>query len=455
MQIRTRLTLLFTLNAAAVLAAVLVYVWWAYKQQNEEDFYKNLESKAAITGYTALVDPEQFRPLPVTWVRPDGDTLPYRDNVSLYNAAYERVFTLRTEAPPISIKNLQNIEAAGNFRFRNKNLHGFGTSIIGNQGIPFMVVTEGYCDPGGAQELAQILAVSFLFGLAAFAALGWYFAGQALAPVSQIMNEVDALRPNNLNKRIKTGKGKDELSRLASTFNRLLDRVEHAFHMQRMFLSNVSHELRNPLTAVRTQIDVSLQRQRSAEEYRAALQSSLSDLREISEVEEKLLLLAKVHNEPGAIQLGPIRLDELLWQAREACLRRVADSKVQIEFQSLPEEEDELVVNGNEALMRTAITNLLENGCKYSTNNQVVLRLLCKPNKAHRIEVANDGPAIPEAEQKLIFEPFYRSPRHLRLKGAGIGLSLVQSILDVHEVHLQVQSSEEAGTVFQLDFPKI
>jgi signal transduction histidine kinase len=244
------------------------------------------------------------------------------------------------------------------------------------------------------------------------------------------------------------GTGKPE----PAIFNHLLDRVEQAFRMQRMFLSNVSHELRNPLTAMRMQIDVVLQRERPAAEYRAALESLLEDLRQISDVEEKLLLLAKMQNDPSAIPFAPTRIDELIWQTKEWVEKRHPHYKISLEYENMPESADNLLVQANEALLQTALMNLCENGCKYAPDHQALLRLVCDPAGRHVVEICDRGSGIPDSELPLIFEPFFRSPRHRNIRGAGIGLSLVQSILKIHHIQLEVEKNMPTGAVFRLLF---
>jgi signal transduction histidine kinase len=445
MQIRTRLTLLFLLIAAGILASVLIVVFLIYRKNTLETFYGGLKSQTDITVNTMLGKGAALQPLPNTWPAPDGDTLSYHDNVSIYNDAYDRVFSVHQEAVPVSAKAIQDVYLEGELRFRHFNHHAFG-------GGSYIVVADAYCDPAELYNLRNILVISFLFGIALLAASGWYFAGQALAPVSSIMNEVDALHPSDLSRRIPTSANRDEMYRLAETFNRLLDRVEHAFRMQRMFLSNVSHELRNPLTAIRTQLDVVLQRDREPAIYRKSLESVLDDVRSISDVEEKLLQLARIYNDPTAIKFGPIRLDELLWQVKDQLQKRRPEYRVAVEFQDMPASEEPLYVRANEALLRTAIINLMDNGCKYSADHRVWVRVRFREDGAHELDVCDQGPGIPPEEIALIFEPFFRSPRHLQVKGTGVGLSLVQSILRLHHIDLAVLCPPEGGSVFQLRF---
>jgi signal transduction histidine kinase len=454
MQIRTRLTLLFALITAGILAGVLFAVYVLFEKNAEDTFYASLESKVEMTAQTALRDPATFRPSAHLWYAPDEDTLPYRDNISIYNDAYERVFSLHPEAPPVSVKELEDIYRRRSTRFEHYNLLAIGKMSEGPTGHAYAVVAEGYCDPGQLIQLRNILLIAFFAGLLLVAIGGWYYAGQALAPMSDIVEEVEHIQPADLSRRVENTGSRDEIGRLAETFNRLLDRVEEAFRMQRMFISNVSHELRNPLTAIRAQLEVALQREREPEAYRHALKSVFDDIQGLTEMEEELLQLAQIHNAPSAIPFAALRLDELLWQSRQQLQKRHPDCRAQVEFSDMPELEDRLLIRGNEPLLSTALLNLMNNACKYSPDGQVLLRASFRDNGAHVVEVCDNGPGIPPEEQRLIFEPFYRSARHIGIKGTGIGLSLVQSILTLHQIRLSVESPPGGGAIFRLEFPE-
>ena len=121
----------------------------------------------------------------------------------------------------------------------------------------------------------------------------------------------------------------------------------------------------------------------------------------------------------------------------------------------MPENEQLLNVNANEALLRTAILNLMDNGCKYSPDHRVRVSAVFRPDGSHTVEVADNGPGIPPEDIELIFEPFFRSERHRQIKGTGIGLSLVKSILNLHHIALSVESPKQGGTIFRMDFPPL
>jgi signal transduction histidine kinase len=455
MQIRTRLTLHFIAIVAGILAIVLLYVFHSFKTNVENAFDAQLQSKVALTANTTLKNEAILQVLPAISAESTDDTLPFRENISIYNDAFERVYSLNPEAQTVAIKTLQNIQQTGNHSFKHVNLKGFGSVYLSETSRPYFILAEGYCDPKSLLQLRNILIFSFLFGIGVVALGGWYFAGRALQPMNKIVYQVEAIKPSNLDQRVESENQHDEIAHLSETFNRLLERVEQAFKLQKQFISNVSHELKNPITVMRTQIEVALQRERTPENYQKTLHSLLDDIAHLTQVHERLLQLAKLHADDRKIEVAKIRIDELLWLVREQVLKSHPQAKILIHFEAMPEDEEQLEVLANEALLRTALFNLIENGCKYSENQRVEVVLVIQLNGEHSLKITNQGDVIPSDEIPFLFEPFYRSPRHLSKKGSGIGLSLTKSILQQHSISINLSSNLADGTVFSLKFPKL
>ena len=217
-----------------------------------------------------------------------------------------------------------------------------------------------------------------------------------------------------------------------------------------MFLSNISHELKNPLNVILSQVEVTLDKDRSKGEYEETLQSVHADIKELNEVADKLMQMARI-NTDAAIRLEPLRIDEIIWQTKEGLLKNHPDYKINFEVVNLPDQEKMILVEGNEQLLKTAFSNLMDNGCKFSPDKKVKVRLAFSPEVT--VEISDQGPGIPEEEQLMIFNPFYRSKRTSNVKGSGIGLSLVESILKLHHVELDMKSQPGMGTSFILKFP--
>ena len=272
--------------------------------------------------------------------------------------------------------------------------------------------------------------------------------------MAKIVKQVDAILPTNLESRLSTPKAKDEIGRLVATFNNLLERIHKAFTLQKNFISNVSHELKNPIAVIASQLEVSLaQEERSKTEYKNTLNSVLNDTRELSETIDNLLQLARLHSEDQQKpKMEEVRLDELLLSAREVLLKTHKNYRVSFDIEGTPECENDLCVLGSETLLRSAFLNLMENSCKYSKDKSVNVKVIISENGKKNVEISDKGEGIASNEIPLLFQPFYRDPKHKHIKGTGIGLSLVDSILKMHQVPLKISSEEGVGTVFIMEF---
>jgi signal transduction histidine kinase len=329
-----------------------------------------------------------------------------------------------------------------------------GIVYTNDAGLPFVVIVESFFDRVYMENLTQILSFVFLVSIAIVALGGWIFSRQALAPVSRIMNQVDALLPTDMSQRLKPNNQYDELSRLVITFNKLLDRIQQVFKVQKMFVSNVSHELKNPLNIIVSQVEVALDKERSPEEYKSTLESILVDVKELNETGDRLMQLARINAEEANIRFKPLRIDEVIWELKEQLIVNHPDYKINFEVGNLPENEAELFVHGNEHLLKTALVNLIDNGCKYSPDKKVRVKLTFSPEGDTIVEVSDNGPGIPEEEISMIFNAFYRSASTSSVRGSGIGLSLVESIIKLHNISLEIRSKVGEGTSFILKFPE-
>lgn len=451
MKIRTRLTLQFMLLTACIFIAALVFIYQQFKYHVENEFFTLLEGKARMTAHMVLKHEDELKPIDVNVGNP-ADRLPDAGNILILDPQMQLVFALNTVGNLPTPSQLAMYRKAGTCKFQQDGFAIFTTNIMSSSGGNYLVISEDRPDFSKLYQLQNILLVTLLLVVLAVAYGGWFYAGQALYPVSHIVQEVEHILPTDLSKRIKNEHQKDELSHLAATFNRLLDRIEYAFYMQKGFISNVSHELRNPLAAMHAQLQLAQNKSGVHSEHDTLLRSLQEYVQNMTDTADKLLQLARIHSQENTIEMESIRPDELLYQTRAALLKNHPEYTVKIQIDQLPEDESLMYVQGNEALLRTALLNLFENGCKFSPDKTVVARISLQPDNQLEIAVSNAGAPIPPDEIERIFEPFYRSTQHTRQKGSGVGLSLVKSIVKLHQIDLRVQSDELNGTTFTLLF---
>lgn len=454
MQIRTKLTLYFIGIAAGISLLSLFFVYVQFERHVLTEFIASLRSKAYMTADMLIKSEKEASTLRPIAERRQSSITPFTENIMVYNAAQQRLYTYNEEAPAIEQQVFRQIERHDEYHFERSGNPSVGIRYVNKDGISYYVFAEGKMDRAILNSLRTILWIAFFLMIGLVAIGGWIFAGQALAPVSRIMNQIDDLFPSNLKRRLEPHNHKDELARLVITFNKLLDRIQEAFTLQKGFLSNISHEIKNPLTTIIAQLEVALQKDREKEAYRDTIYSVLEDVRKLNETSEKLMQLARLNAQKDQLDWKQLRLDELIWQTREEVLRNHPEAQIRIDMNNLPEQEEELLITGNESLMRTALSNLLDNACKYSKDNSAFLRLDCSSPKTLTLEVIDNGPGIDDEEKTSIFQPFYRSDRTAHIKGSGIGLSLVSTILKWHRINCEIESSPGHGSLFRLLIPR-
>jgi signal transduction histidine kinase len=453
MQIRSRLTVQFIAIVAGILLLVLYFIYFQFRQMTENEFYANLRSKALMTSEMILRDTLAIRAKNGQALLERPQTLPFKENIVIYTAdGSNRIFSFNPGADPIQPKELMLLKTGEECRMFSDGKHRLGLRRLGYDRREYLVSAEGEFDLTDLLELRNILIIAFFIAITIVAVGGFFYAGQALSPVSSIIDQVDKILPSDLSARLNTPDSHDEISRISLTFNRLLDRIQFAFNMQKAFISNVSHELKNPLSVIIAQLEVTLAKTRTNEEYRTTLESVLEDTRDLGETSEKLLQLARLHTEGSQLLFERVRLDELMLQSRAALLKRHPSYHISFDIMGEPETEDQLCVRANEPLLRLALLNLLDNGCKFSPDHRVEVRIFFDSAGKHRVQITDFGPGIPEKDLQLIFQPFYRSQQTAQVRGSGIGLSLVDSILRLHRVVLNVVTAKGQGTTMQLEF---
>ena len=417
----------------------------------EDEFYNNLRSKALMTVEMVLHDEEKLTAINDTPAIKPSESLPFKDNILIFNHKKEKIFSFSPFAGDLSFINFAQIDV-GEKQFHKGNTYFIGLKIRSKKGAFFYVIAESQFNVHQLDSLKNILLLTFLVVIGIVALGGWIYTGQALAPVAKIVEQVDRMLPSNLQTRLSTPKNKDEIGRLVFTFNSLLERIHHAFELQKNFISNVSHELKNPISAIVSQIQVVLEnKNRPKEAYQQTLQSILTDTYELAETTDNLLQLARLHTENHQIpKFESVRLDDILLLSREKLLHNHKEYRITFDIEGTPDSENDLCVLGNEMLLRSAFINLMDNCCKYSPDKSAYVKVIITDNSKKQVEIADHGEGIAADDIPLLFQPFYRNPKHKHIKGTGIGLSLVDSICKLHNITLQVISKKGEGTIFRL-----
>jgi signal transduction histidine kinase len=455
MKIKYRITLLFTLLVTMILLVMCLSIYYFSNWNREKDLQRRLRNRGLSTVSLLLkvegMDIQLLRQIDenmkislmgksvVVYDQYNREVYQYKDN----DASVEHV--------PFSLLNKARNDGEYSYKSGERDV------IV----IPFIkgdkqyLVAAAAYDKDGLEKLSQlklILLFSFFTGTLLTFLTGLIFSNRLVVPIQKITNEVKEISSQNLSRRIAIQSPRDELNELSSTFNDLLTRLQESFEIQRRFIANASHELSTPLTSISSQLEITLQNQRSAAEYQSILFSVYEDVKNLTRLTRSLLELAKASGTSDGMELTLVRIDELLLKLPAEMHKTSPDYKVELHFDSFPEDEDKLLVFGNTELLHSAIRNIVVNACKYADNHTASVSLHFATDRL-TVTVADNGPGISEAERTMVLQPFYRSEKTSDSQGFGLGLSLAYRIIKLHKGELRISNAEPAGTRISVILP--
>lgn len=454
MKIRNKLAILFAVIVASLLLIFSLIVYYTSANYRRQEFYGQLEERAfTIAGLLFDVNGVDTHLLQLFDKK--NLTALYREEITVYDEQNQIVYDSGKDPFPISPALFQQIREQ-----KIVTLHQGETEVAGvrfsHQHQHYVVVASAIDNYGKdkLQYLALVLFTGWSMSTAVVIVVGWFFAGRALQPIADVVQQVDRITASRLNVRVRAGNEKDEIGQLALIFNRMLSRLEDAFVVQKSFVANASHEIRTPLTAITGQIEVTLLQERPAEEYRRVLQSILDDVQNMTHLTNGLLELTQASADISTFQFKEFRIDELLWLARSEVIKKYPRSVIHIDFDQSTEDEFYFILVGSETLLKTAFINLMDNGCKFSNNHQVNV-LLSVDSDELKVSFTDQGTGISEHDLPRIFEPFYRSENTRHLAGHGVGLALTRKIIQLHQGIIEVESRLNHGTTFVVTLPHV
>ena len=453
LNIRARLSIQFTYIVTIILVLFSFIIYYFSSDYREAEFYSRLEKKAMTTAKLLIEVKEVDYKLMKIIDRNSLNAL-HNERVMIYDDKDHQIYnSLDNDSIQISKAFLDKIRLKKSIRYHEDKNEAVGLIFTLNS-IHYVVIASALDNYGRIKlyNLIWIILVGFIISIGSTVFFGRIYATKALKPMSDVVKQVDKITIASLNMRVNEGNGTDEIAQLSITFNKMLERLESAFEMQRSFVSNASHELRTPLTSITGQIEVSLMNPRTHEEYKAILESVLEDIKNLNSLSNGLLDLAKASSDISAIALRQLRIDEILWETSAELIERKKDYKISIEFTQPIDDENELIILGNHHLLKTAIVNLMDNACKYSPDRSVEIYLSVKARNIV-VEFKDKGMGIDTADLDKIYHPFFRASNAKNISGNGLGLTLTERIISIHCGKIAIESQLQKGTKVTVSIP--
>jgi heavy metal sensor kinase len=455
--VRTRLTLWYAgvLGLSLIAFALLIYYAAAaiFHQRQDETLRSTAQTVAsayleefeeqhslAKAGEVVLVEltfPNHF----VEVIDNNGRPIAWSKNLS------GNVFTM----PSLTLAQAQAKNSS------MATIDGLRVAVVplsSNQNIGFAAVAEPLSViEDGQRQLRRDFFAGVPLVLILASAGGYFLARKSLAPIASMNSQTQRISAENLSQRLDVTSPRDELGRLATTINDLLARLENSFKEQQRFIADASHELRTPLAVLRGETEVALAKRRTADEYQQSLSLIQEEAEQLSRIVEDLFILARQPiDAPARLMKERVSLNETVNDCARAAQVLATRKGVRLTTESNSAAID---LNGDRELITRMILNLLDNAVKYTPAGGEISLALTRQNGNAEIVVRDTGIGIAEADRQRVFDRFYRvdKARSRALGGAGLGLSIVRWIVEVHGGDIRIDSAPGRGSTFTVDLP--
>ncbi len=447
--IRQRLTLQHLSLVTVIIIFFTLNIYLFTKLFLENRFFTRLHERAVITS-SLYVDFGKNKEAIGNIVKNSENRTLTEESVSIYNPVSKKfLFStnfLKEEFHRGFLNPKDTSSSINNISTKTEKV-----STLKIKGYWIIISAKDVSEINALSDLREILIILAIVAILSMTFISWLMADRAISPIYNVGKQLEVIFPKNLSQRISYPNKQDEIGTLVNTINTLLKRVETSVNAQKIFIANISHELKNPLTKIFTQIEILEMKNRENTELTEALRSLRSDAHNLNQLTHSLLELAGMYSSEANLHLVPTRVDEVLFDAVSEYKRWNPEHTLDLDLSKFPDDEEIFVRPANAEALKIVFKNLINNGHKFSTNDKVAVKIYANGNKL-QIDVFNEGIPIPKDQIKKVFEPFFRSDSTAKGKnGHGVGLAIVKQILALHHAQI-ILNPISSGNCFTIVF---
>ena len=442
--IRAQLAAAITLALAVVLVLATMVSYFAVQRQ----LYANAD--AALTNelqsLTAMLEHNPNAAAVATEF--------YRDSIALDRTAYIQILSRENALLFLS-------PSLNDQRLPTSLLRGIATIRLAHEDARYITEASSWYYITVAVPVnnieSSLAALRITFTIAIPIALlstlliGYMIAKRGLRPIDRATAAARSISSRNLRERLPALKYDDEVGRLVRTLNEMIERLEKSFASISEFTTNAAHELRTPLTILRGELEVEARRRDLQPDYRAMIQSNIEEVNRITRIVENLFTLSRADSHELAMTLREVQLKKLLDDLLPRAETLAAPKAINVEVAI----QTECSVIGDGEMLAQVMMNLIENAVKYSPEHSTITLGVAQRSGEALLTVTDRGIGVDESHKHRIFERFYRTDkaRSRAEGGAGLGLSIAQSIVAAHRGMITVESTPGKGSVFTVALP--
>ncbi|MEZ0184576.1 ATP-binding protein [Flavobacterium oncorhynchi] len=451
MTLKNRISLLVSLLFTILFGLASTVIFVLYSNFRKEEFRDRLEIKA-LSNIKLLVNVKEVDDQLLKMIDQNSINKLYDEKTLVFDSQFKLIYSSIDDAKiNWSVDDLKYLKKHKTFFKQQGDYEVYGV-FYDTKDKDFYALISATDDYGKRKLLflRYTLVISYIF----FTCLCWvltsFMVKKAMNPLGLFHQKIKNINENNLDTRIKSKSNKNEIDLIANEFNFMMDRIEISYQKQKEFTAHASHELRTPLSRITSQIENVVADPKTTVENKSFLKTILSDVNQLTELITSLLTLSKIDTK-NQENTETHRLDEILFSAIENLNKSFPDFVILFEIEESENLDSALEIKGNKNLLEIAISNVLKNACVYSDNKQAKVKISAIGDSLV-ISISNTGKTLTENEQKNLFQPFMRGENSKGTTGFGLGLRIVNRILNLHQSSITYSVTDENANLFQLIF---
>lgn len=448
MSLKNRL-LFFSISCFSIVVFIaLAVIYVSFYQKMETNEFLSLKNKTLLAAIYYL-EADEINAIEHESIQKELHKTISRKNIAVFNNENEFVKGEMIDYQEIPLNFLDNVRSKTENNLITNNYFYNGLYYHDNEG-DFVIVTRELKNDFNQNilTLLRILIVVFFLGILLIYIFSHFLVKITFKPLTDIINQIKQKDFNMLTKPIVTADSFSEIQDLVISYNHFIERLDKTFYIQKNFIDYVSHELRTPITALLGTLEVTSQKERTNIEYKQSLAQLQQYVTDLENTLDNMMLLSGAKTN---FEFHKIHIDEIIWQVAE---QMIMYHNAQIKVNVFVQHSDYLQINGNAQLLQLALNNLIENAIKYSNNQEIFIDIKEQDHQLS-ISVKDLGIGIPESDIPNVTDNFFRATNTASFNGKGIGLSIANIILNLHQIKLQIKNNKPKGTIVELIFPKV
>lgn len=454
MSLKRRIALTISVAFSLLFAMVMAVIYMSFNDFRRDEFKERFRQRLEFTSHF-ISKSRNFEEEAPIFFNENSDNILLNETILIFNSDKELIYSTIKDRNVTWDSNLLKDLDEKKIIYTEKTVPEIYAALRNINGKNYYILTSAFDSNGKSklEYLKYLLITAYVMSTLLIGFFSYYFMGQFLRPLEDLNKEISEVTAHKLTTQIPVQESDDEINVLAKSFNTMIARLDDVFQSQKDFTASASHEIRTPITRMAFQLENLIKFEKHSPETLVSLKQIQTDVYQLSDLTNSLLLLTKFDKENIQSIYEEVRIDEVIFEAFEAVEKSYPALKLDFLISEDTSENGLLTISGIQSLLVIVFINLFKNAAVYSDDAEVDV-LITETNDQLKVDVTSHGNTIPEEEQGKLFEAFMRGHNSQNISGSGLGLRIVKRILEYHNAKISYSAPAERTNNFSIIFNK-